>query len=495
MPGGDKTPVWAHDERPSTEAKDASSWQLHVLVFLPVLLGGFIIVLVELSVIPPAVKDFALALGGALMGVISLVFDEILRARPERRRSKEQRAKEREEERRQHREELDEAHQKFLALESELSASMRRAADLQAQLELVGSHERSRIYAALMMGYFYDRRDENLGQGPPVFVCRAKELELPADELLREEDLVEFLVQITNALTVKYGPVVRGAFNLGCLLRDLDKGGFSAMCDPKALEDLQSSLKLLKIDPAIIAATSRFWQACDDVARIPDEASSFFHDMFLLVSGRFLEIARSPDVDNNIRRFIENPIRIPKAVRVENTQPPEEDKSIRVTVCGRPVLLQNSGGSLVAIDLEDIPTEEDRRWGPAVRPVRTYGVRLEPNAIVLERTWGYANERPPRVGLSVAPPSDPRERVPKVVRVKRTAAPPRGEEITTVAGDRRVVVFNSDDGLFGVDEDDIPKSGVAAILHVWDVQVEDADLLLSRCWRYSDEPGASGASV
>lgn len=111
------------------------------------------------------------------------------------------------------------------------------------------------------------------------------------------------------------------------------------------------------------------------------------------------------DREDDMIRFIRNPIRIPKTVRIEDAQPPEEGPGIRVTVCGRPVVVRNTNGSLWAFDLEDMPTEEERRWRGGIRPIRGYTVRLEPGALVLERTWGYADERPP-FKLSVEPPTD-----------------------------------------------------------------------------------------
>lgn len=249
----------ARRKRSSPKAQEPNVWLLHGLVILAVMRGVSIVIFVEVRPLPLALKDFGLILGGGLIGFISVSFEEIVRAAPERRRAREQRAKDlaagkfqREEEGRQHEKELEESHQKFLALESELSVSMRRGAELQAPLELVGAHERSRIYCALLLGYFYDRRETQLGSLPPTFSMMALKLELPADELLKKEDLVEFLGCITDALEVKCGPVVRGAFELGCLLRDLDKNGFGTMHHPEALESLQSGLKLLKCDPEIL---------------------------------------------------------------------------------------------------------------------------------------------------------------------------------------------------------------------------------------------------
>jgi hypothetical protein len=486
-------------EHSATTDQEPILWYLHLAILFFVALGAFIIVFIEIFPTQPGFKDAGIAFGGILIGFISLSFEEHFRARPERRRMKEERVQDlvrvtqqRDEDRRHHGEEREKDLERFLALESELSASKRRAHDLLAQLELVGSHERSRIFAALHMGYWCDRRDEKIDDLHSLsnFNSMALKLGVPPDELdkLKEYEMEDLVRGTRSALELNYGPVVSGAFDVGHLLRKLEKGGFDKMQEPAVLDELELGLRILKCDFEVLVAARRFWNGCKAAGKIPDEALSFFIGLFRLVSGRFLEIARSPREEDDLRRFIREPIRIPKVVRIENVSLPADGAWSEITVYGRPVVIhKGKNGALFAADLDDLPTEEERRWRGGIRFVRSYSVRVEEGVLVLERTWGYDGERPPLVNLSVESPSDPADREPKVQILKDIAPPSIGQKIIIRLGTRHIVVFNSNGTLYGVDEGDLKQEGPSFVLHQWDVRVENGNLEFYRCWRYIDE--------
>jgi hypothetical protein len=85
------------------------NWNFHVPVFLGMLGGAVLVTVVELRPLPQGLRDAALVVGGALVGLISLWLDEVLRTAPERRRLEQQRVadseqheRERTDEREQH---------------------------------------------------------------------------------------------------------------------------------------------------------------------------------------------------------------------------------------------------------------------------------------------------------------------------------------------------------------------------------------------------------
>jgi hypothetical protein len=266
--------------------------------------------------------------------------------------------------RQQHQEKIKDDLEKFLALESELRESKCQLGHLHGQLELVGSQIMDKIYAALLLGYFYDRREETGAQQRSIFRDMAFKLGLPtaiAGEKNPTDlnELADFMTKTSNALMVKYGEAANAAFNLGGILRDLDERGFNLMCQPDAWGEVEIGLKTLKCD-FLLPAVSRFWEACKTAAKIPDEASSFFDALLKFVAGQFLNPARDPAADRRLRHFIENPIRVPKVVRIENATlhviglhtsdgipkivraenetPLKIGKWVCILVCGRPIM-------------------------------------------------------------------------------------------------------------------------------------------------------------
>jgi len=67
------------------------NWRFHSFVFVGFVIGCVIVLLVELGLVPVALKDFALGLGGAFIGLVSLSFDDIFRDTPERLRQQNER--------------------------------------------------------------------------------------------------------------------------------------------------------------------------------------------------------------------------------------------------------------------------------------------------------------------------------------------------------------------------------------------------------------------
>jgi hypothetical protein len=499
-------------------------WHLHGFVLFFVVLGLFVVLLAEFYASTPAWKDVGLIVGGILIGFVALSVDELIRARPERRRAKEQTAKEREADRRQHKEEIKNDLEKFLALESQLHESKRRETELQAQLEVVMAQERRHIYDALWLGYVHHQPHEQLGVRGPIFANIASKLDLPAD-LVEEkhyqnlEEYSVFMTRIFDALERKFGPAVVAACELGAFLGNLNAIGFKAMFHPNAdsLEYVQTRLRLLKCDQEIIWAVGRFWDACKTMGSVPNEASKFFEILLELVSGRFREIPRSSAENDSMRHFIENPIRVPKTVRVENAKPPEKGEWLWFLVCGRPIMVKNNGDSFFAMDWDDRP---ERRWTGNVCLVRGYKVRQESGALIFERNWGYPDERPPGdfINISIDPPSNPRDREPKEQFVPNVAPPPVGGNINVPLGDRQIAVFNPDGRLHGFDIRNLWEGFWKTELLVvsaegqplgervesrntnfepyleWDVRVKNGGLQFSRFWRYNDEPPSPGSS-
>lgn len=73
------------------------NWRFHIPVFLGVAGGVFIVALVELRPVPQGLRDVALVLGGALIGLMSLWLDEMVRTGPERDAARKEHARERRE--------------------------------------------------------------------------------------------------------------------------------------------------------------------------------------------------------------------------------------------------------------------------------------------------------------------------------------------------------------------------------------------------------------
>ncbi len=82
-------------KRPPKGAHESHNWRLHGLVFLFLVLGGFVLLLAEVYATSQAWREIGLAVGSFLIGFVSLSFDELVRARPQRIADNLQREKER----------------------------------------------------------------------------------------------------------------------------------------------------------------------------------------------------------------------------------------------------------------------------------------------------------------------------------------------------------------------------------------------------------------
>lgn len=114
-------------------------WRFYLPVCLAIILGAFIVAIVENS---PALRlvllgwaDAALVLGGALIGLTGIVLEEIYRSGPERVRV----AQERQADVQRHQEERRVDFTEYQKLQAELRDTQSRAERLQAKLELIGS--------------------------------------------------------------------------------------------------------------------------------------------------------------------------------------------------------------------------------------------------------------------------------------------------------------------------------------------------------------------
>src|SRR5690349_18699847 len=108
-------------------------WRFYSPVCLAIVLGALIVALVAdshtLRVILRGWADAALVLGGALMGLVSIILEEIYRSGPERARV----AAEREAERQRHQEERRLDFAQYRSLQAELRETQARADKLQAK--------------------------------------------------------------------------------------------------------------------------------------------------------------------------------------------------------------------------------------------------------------------------------------------------------------------------------------------------------------------------
>ena len=91
------------------------AWRFHVPVFLGIAGGVCIVFLVELRAVPQELRDGSLIVSGALMGLVTLWFDEVLRTGPERKRA----VQLRNEDRLQHESERSEDHHLIARLEED----------------------------------------------------------------------------------------------------------------------------------------------------------------------------------------------------------------------------------------------------------------------------------------------------------------------------------------------------------------------------------------
>jgi len=236
-------------------------WRFYLPVCLAILAGALIVALVVDShtarVVLRGWADAALVLGGALMGLVGILLEEIYRGAPERARV----AAEREAERQRHQEERRVDFAQYRSLQAELREAQARADKLQAKLDLTGVLDRDRIGHALLLGFYFDRRTEPGGwrNGRTIFESAAAELKLPAG---RFRDAKIDRASTHDLLLMAYGSSVTEAFDFGYLLSRLDASGFPANCTPETLAQLERQLKRLEDDSELHSAVVKFLRYC-----------------------------------------------------------------------------------------------------------------------------------------------------------------------------------------------------------------------------------------
>ena len=236
-------------------------WRFYLPVCLAIIFGALIIAIVEDS---PALRlilrgwaDAALVLGGALIGLTGIVLEEIYRGGPERVRV----AQEREADRLRHQEERRLDFTEYRKLQAALRETQSRAERLQAKLGLTGVLDRDRVGNAVLLGFYFDRRDEPIAatNERTIFETAAQQLKLPAEpfELMKVDRMATH-----DLLSMAYGANVAEAFDFGYLLSRLDAGGFPDNCTPETLAQLERQLKRLGDDSELHSAVAKFLRYC-----------------------------------------------------------------------------------------------------------------------------------------------------------------------------------------------------------------------------------------
>ncbi len=236
------------DEGPA--GPNRAGWRFHVPVGLGIAGGVLLIVAVLLlgraGAIAYGLVDIGLVAGGALVGLTALSLDEIYRNAPERLHLERQRDAERvrqQEERR-----LD--FEQYRALQAELRDVRAHAGQLQAKLDLTGALDRDRVGDALLLGFYFHRRDDRLasGSGRPIFKTAAQRLRVVTDPA-RDLDLDKTATRAV--LNAAYGAVVAEAFDLGYLLSHFGEDGLPPAARPEILSELERHLQSLRPDAGV----------------------------------------------------------------------------------------------------------------------------------------------------------------------------------------------------------------------------------------------------
>lgn len=232
------------DEGPADPKK--AGWRFHIRVGLGIAGGVFLILFSEIAAaaraITPALKDLFLIAGGMLVGLVALSLDEAYRNAPERLRCEEERTAERQ----RHQEERRLDFEEYRALQSELREARLRAATLQTKLDLGGAIDRDRVGDALLLGFYFHRRGEQLpsSSGRSIFKTAAERLKVLSDP---KGDVRLDKAAMRDVLNVAYGPVVAEAYDLGYLLSHLGEDGLPETSNPEILGELERHLKALKL--------------------------------------------------------------------------------------------------------------------------------------------------------------------------------------------------------------------------------------------------------
>ncbi len=236
-------------------------WRFYLPVCLAIIFGALVVAVIEDS---PALRlilrgwaDAALVLGGALIGLTGIVLEEIYRGGPERVRV----AQEREGERQRHQDERRLDFAQYRLLQAELREAQARADRLQAKIELTGVLDRDRVGNALLLGFYFDRRDEPVTATTErtIFETAAQRLKLPTEPF---EQMRVDRATTHDLLAMAYGANVAEAFDFGYLLARLDASGFPGNCTPETLAQLEQQLKSLGDDSELHSAVAKFLRYC-----------------------------------------------------------------------------------------------------------------------------------------------------------------------------------------------------------------------------------------
>ncbi|HVN69241.1 MAG TPA: hypothetical protein VMU38_06310 [Candidatus Binatia bacterium] len=192
--------------------------------------------------IPQAAHDLGLVVGGGLVGLIVFWIDETYVASPERKRA----AEERESERQRHQEERRLDFEQFRALQSELRECRLHAASLQAKIDFTGAVDRDRVGDALLLGFYFHRRNERLPSDSrqSIFNTAAMRLRLltnAAQDINVDKDSVRGVIEMA------YGPIVSEGFDLGYVLSHLDENVLPSATSPEIMMELERHLSELKV--------------------------------------------------------------------------------------------------------------------------------------------------------------------------------------------------------------------------------------------------------
>jgi hypothetical protein len=211
-------------------------WKILLPVCCAIAAGVVVILIAELSGAAQdrhAGRDLALIAGGVLLGLASVAFYEIYVAG--RRITLTER--ERDAERRRHQDERRLDFEQYRALQSELRQTRSQLSALQAKADLTGAIDRERVGDALILGFYFHRRNERLPSSPKhsIFTIAAQRLKLRngKPQITLEKPALHELLHMA------YGPIVAEAFDLGYVLSRLGEGGF-AESHSQILADLES---------------------------------------------------------------------------------------------------------------------------------------------------------------------------------------------------------------------------------------------------------------
>lgn len=242
---------------PGQSAGITNGWRFIVFACLGIVVGSLLIAAAEAlngaHLIAPELRDAALVLGGAAFGLTALCVNEVYRVLPELERLQ----REREVERVRHQEERRTDFEEYRALQTELEEMRAHATALQSKLDLAGALDRERVGDALLMGFYFHRRDERLPSAPKesIFRTAAARLKVVSGTTV---DVKLDKATLHDVIEIAYGLVVAEAFDLGYVLSHLGEDGVVRSHDPDVLAELEKHLKAVRFNtPASPARTTQ----------------------------------------------------------------------------------------------------------------------------------------------------------------------------------------------------------------------------------------------